>query len=143
MALSINRKVRLGLVIGSRAVFSPAPCLASRTETPEQFARPGIAALILPDKATANGAVQSIADAEVYAAFFKQNGFEHHVETVDGHDHPGLLAVLDHAQPQTKPFCVIADTVKGKGVSSMENAAAWHHGVPNTAQSATAMQELV
>ena len=38
---------------------------------------------------------------------------------------------------------IIANTVKGKGVSFMENQAKWHHGVPNDAQFATAMKELV
>ncbi len=32
-----------------------------------------------------------------------------------------------------KPLCVIANTIKGKGVSFMENKAKWHHGVPNDA----------
>ena len=71
-----------------------------------------------------------------YAAF----GFE--VAMVDGHDLPALLAVLGRA-PGDRPRCVIANTVKGKGVSFMENIAKWHHGVPNDAEYATAMQELV
>jgi transketolase len=71
-----------------------------------------------------------------YAAF----GFE--VEIVDGHDLPALLAVLSRA-PGDKPRCVIANTVKGKGVSFMENIAKWHHGVPNDAEYAQAMKELV
>lgn len=73
MALHIRRQVTLGLVIGSRAFFSPAPCLESRNETLAHFARLGIKALILPYEATANGAVQSIPDAELYATFFKEN----------------------------------------------------------------------
>ena len=43
----------------------------------------------------------------------------------------------------TAPLAVIADTVKGKGVSFMENKANWHHGIPNAAQFAQAMEELV
>ena len=73
MALHIRRQVTLGVVIGSRAFFSPAPCLDARRETLGHFARLGIKALILPYDATANGAVQSIPDAELYASFFKQN----------------------------------------------------------------------
>ncbi len=66
------------------------------------------------------------------------------VEIIDGHDHAALLRVL--AAPvgsRSKPLCVIANTVKGKGVSFMENKAAWHHGVPNAEQFALAMKELV
>lgn len=73
-----------------------------------------------------------------YGAF----GFE--VVMVDGHDIAALLGVL--GTPRTgrgKPLCVIANTVKGKGVSFMENQAKWHHGVPDDAQFAQAMKELV
>lgn len=73
---------------------------------------------------------------EKYAAF----GFD--VQFVDGHDPEALLAALS-ATPGGKPRCIIANTIKGKGVSFMENQASWHHGVPNDAQFAQAMQELV
>ena len=79
MALAIKRQVTLGVVIGSRAFFSPAPCLASRIETLAHLERLGVKPLILPFEATANGAVQSIPDAELYAAFFKQ-----HRDKIDG-----------------------------------------------------------
>ena len=74
----------------------------------------------------------------------KFRAFGWHVEFVDGHDHAALLAVL--AAPvgaRTKPLCVVANTVKGKGVSFMENKVNWHHGVPNAEQFAQAMAELV
>jgi transketolase len=63
------------------------------------------------------------------------------VETLDGHDIPALLAALT-APASGKPRCIIANTVKGKGVSFMENKANWHHGVPDDAQFAQAMKEL-
>lgn len=74
----------------------------------------------------------------------KFRAFGWQVEMGDGHDYAALLAVLG-ASPKGrgKPLCVIANTVKGKGVSFMENKAAWHHGVPNDAQFAQAMEELV
>lgn len=71
-----------------------------------------------------------------YAAF----GWD--VSLIDGHDYSALLQVLS-AAPGERPRCVIANTVKGKGVSFMENKASWHHGVPNAEQFATAMKELV
>lgn len=73
MALHIRRKVTLGLVIGSRAFFSPAPCRLARDEVTAHLARLGIEVITLPYEATANGAVQSIADAELYAQHFKAN----------------------------------------------------------------------
>ena len=41
-----------------------------------------------------------------------------------------------------KPTCVIANTVKGRGVSFMENVAKWHHGVPNETELKQALSEL-
>lgn len=66
------------------------------------------------------------------------------VEMVDGHDPAALLAVLG-ASPKGRgrPLCVIANTIKGKGVSFMENQVSWHHGVPNREQYEQAMTELV
>lgn len=68
-------------------------------------------------------------------------GFE--VKMIDGHDPAALLATLG-ADPdgRDKPLCVIANTIKGKGVSFMEDDVHWHHGVPNAAQFDQAMKEL-
>jgi transketolase len=72
----------------------------------------------------------------------KYRAFGWDVVKVDGHDHAALLAALS-APPGDRPRCVIANTVKGKGVSFMENQVVWHHGVPNDAQFEQAMKELV
>lgn len=72
----------------------------------------------------------------------KWQAFGWDVIEVDGHNHETLLDVLG-AAPGDKPRCVIANTIKGKGVSFMENQAKWHHGVPDAAQFAQAMEELV
>lgn len=61
---------------------------------------------------------------------------------VDGHDHAALLDVLG-APAGDRPRAIIAHTVKGKGVSFMEDNVKWHHGVPDTEQFETAMRELV
>lgn len=54
---------------------------------------------------------------------FRAFGFD--VREVDGHDPDALAAVLD--KPGEKPVCVIADTIKGKGVNFMEGVKEWHH----------------
>ncbi|MFV0405551.1 MAG: transketolase [Propioniciclava sp.] len=63
------------------------------------------------------------------------------VRTVDGHDPQALLAAF---QPSASgaPVGVIANTVKGKGVSFMEDGVAWHHKVPNDDQVGQALREL-
>jgi len=62
---------------------------------------------------------------------------------LDGHDHMALLNQF-HALPieRGKPNCIIAHTIKGKGVSFAENKPAWHHGVPTAEQLRAAAAEL-
>ncbi len=74
----------------------------------------------------------------------KYRAFGWEVVEVNGHDYGQLLDVLGApVGKREKPLCVIANTIKGKGVSFMENQARWHHGVPNAEQFAQAMRELV
>ena len=60
---------------------------------------------------------------------------------VDGHDHHALHDVLTRPQ-QGKPLCVIANTIKGKGVSFIEDRVEWHHKVPSPEQVTLALEEL-
>ena len=62
---------------------------------------------------------------------------------VDGHDLPALVNVFDQTpfEPR-KPNMIIARTIKGRGVSFMEDSARWHHRVPTEEEFALAMQEL-
>jgi transketolase len=73
--------------------------------------------------------------ADKWASF----GFE--VREVDGHDVEQLLAALGPTGTD-RPVCVIANTVKGKGVSFMEDRVEWHHKVPSADQVQTALEEL-
>ena len=74
----------------------------------------------------------------------KYRAFGWDVVEIDGHDYAQLLDTLGAPLgTRDKPLCVIANTVKGKGVSFMEDQAKWHHGVPNAEQFAQAMKELV
>jgi transketolase len=73
----------------------------------------------------------------------KWQAFGWDVVTLDGHDVAALLTAFDAAAaPRARPLCIIANTIKGKGVSFMENQAGWHHGVPNAEQYAQAVAEL-
>jgi transketolase len=64
------------------------------------------------------------------------------VRTIDGHDLAELTDALTSLPTSGKPTVVIANTIKGKGVSFMENVAKWHHGVPNDAEYKRAIEEL-
>ena len=74
---------------------------------------------------------------EKLAAF----GFD--VQCIDGHDFDQIEQAMEHAKTVTgKPSAIIMTTVKGKGVSFMENEAGWHGVAPNDAQYEQAMAEL-
>jgi transketolase len=78
---------------------------------------------------------------EPLAARFAAFGFA--VEEIDGHDVSALFERFTHLPLEPgKPSCLIAHTIKGKGVSFAENQPAWHHGVPSAEQLAAAAQEL-
>ena len=74
---------------------------------------------------------------EKLAAF----GFE--VAAIDGHDFDAIEAAFNKAkETKGKPFAIVMNTVKGKGVSYMENDAGWHGKAPNDAEYEQAMNEL-
>jgi transketolase len=64
------------------------------------------------------------------------------VRTVDGHDFKALTEALSAPLETGKPGAVIARTIKGKGVSFMEDNGAWHHRVPNDDEYARAVAEI-
>jgi transketolase len=72
----------------------------------------------------------------------KFTAFGWHVATVDGHDLVELRATLNATPVAGQPTAVIANTVKGKGVSFMEDVAKWHHGVPNGDEYRRAIAEI-
>ncbi len=72
----------------------------------------------------------------------KFRAFGWSVLTVDGHNYEQLTKSLSGPAEKGRPRCVIANTVKGKGVSFMENAAKWHHGVPSDDEFQRAIEEL-
>ncbi len=73
----------------------------------------------------------------------KWESFGWQVVEIDGHNMAEIVAALERV-PQTvgKPTVIIANTVKGKGVSFMENVPGWHGKAPNREQYLQAMQEL-
>lgn len=64
------------------------------------------------------------------------------VRTVNGHDLDELIAALDRPLEPGKPSVIIARTVKGRGVSFMEDVGKWHHGVPSDDEYSRAITEL-
>jgi transketolase len=72
----------------------------------------------------------------------KWRAFGWGVKVINGHDYAALTEALSKPAEPGKPTFIIANTVKGKGVSFMENVAKWHHGVPSEAELKQALAEL-
>jgi transketolase len=74
----------------------------------------------------------------------KFQAFRWQVITVDGHDFDSLIPALSTAAKISGegPVAVIANTVKGKGISFMEGNFAWHGKAPNNEQLAAALKEI-
>ncbi|MDQ1701617.1 MAG: transketolase [Frankiaceae bacterium] len=71
----------------------------------------------------------------------KWRAFGWRVEEVDGHDHGQLVDALTAAR-EGRPTCLVAHTIKGKGVSFMEGRVEWHHKVPSQEQVDAGLAEL-
>lgn len=73
----------------------------------------------------------------------KFNSFGFHVQRIDGHDVEKIADAIDAAKAENnKPSIIIADTVKGKGVSFMEGKSQWHGKTPSNQEFALAFAEL-
>ena len=72
---------------------------------------------------------------------FRSFGFQ--IINIDGHNIREIIDALDVAKNvKEKPVCIIAKTIKGKGISYMENKAEWHGKAPNEEQYELALKEL-
>ena len=86
----------------------------------------------------------SVADVmSPYPIVDKLEAFGFAVQQIDGHDFDAIEAAFEAARKVTgKPSAIVVKTVKGKGVSYMENQAGWHGKAPNDAEYEQAMAEL-
>ena len=94
------------------------------------------------NKLQIDGFVKDVKNIEPLADKWKAFGW--HVLEVEGHSFKELMDGLDEAETvKGKPTCIIAHTVKGKGVSFMENRVEWHGVPPKKDQLDLALKELV
>ena len=79
----------------------------------------------------------------IHPAVDKWQAFGWHVLDIDGHDMAQVVAALEEAKSHKgKPTMIIANTVKGKGVSYMENVCEWHGRAPCQEEADQALEEL-
>ncbi len=100
-----------------------------------------LVAIVDYNKIQSLGTVKEVLDLDPFAA--KWHSFRWAVREVDGHDVDALLGALGEVPFEAgRPSCVIAHTVKGKGVSFMENNLLWHYRTPQGEEYQRAMAEL-
>ncbi len=82
-------------------------------------------------------------DEEVFGNFKeKMQLFGWNAYEIDGHSFEEIVGALEAARLSDKPVMIVANTIKGKGISFMENGVKWHHSVPNAKELESARKEL-
>ena len=98
-------------------------------------------AIVDYNKIQSLGSVSEVMELEPLAE--KLRAFRWAVREVDGHDHAAIHAALTAIPWEVgRPSCLIAHTVKGKGVDFMEHKLKWHYSSPDADQSASALSQL-
>ena len=88
-----------------------------------------------------DGTIEEVMSSYPIGEKYKSFGFQ--VINIDGHNIQEIIDAFDVAKNvKDKPTCIIAKTIKGKGVSYMENDVKWHGIAPNEEQYQLAMKEL-
>lgn len=109
--------------------------------TASHYKLDNLCAIIDNNKLQITGPTSEVCNTEPIDVKFESFGWS--VRHVDGHDLNALKETFDDLPfTEGKPSLVIAHTIKGKGVSYMENTVKWHHGVPNEKQYHDALTEL-
>ena len=88
-----------------------------------------------------DGPCSSVMDNRDLVEKYRAFGFDA-VRVEDGNDIDQILAALKAPVVEGKPRCIVAETVKGKGVSFMEDQVGWHGAAPKKEQLELALKEL-
>jgi transketolase len=99
-----------------------------------------LVAMVDYNKFQLDGAVEDIMGVEPFGAKWEAMGWA--VREIDGHDLEAVVAALEWATSVAGPACIIGHTVKGKGVSFMENENRYHGVAPSEEELTRALEEL-
>lgn len=106
-----------------------------------KFRLGNLVAIVDCNRLSVDGWLDDVMPMEPLADKWRAFGWQ--VQRVDGHDFPALLAALQPPrQAKAPPRVVLADTIKGKGVSFMENVRSWHADAVSSEQYAALRAEL-
>lgn len=142
MALAAKRDSSLWRVF---CLLSDGECDEGSTWEPILFAPQhkldNLIAIVDYNKIQSLGTVKEVMDLEPFADKWRAFGWS--VREIDGHDLAEIEDTLSQLPFETsKPTCVIAHTIKGKGVSFMENKLLWHYRTPQDEEYEAALAEL-
>ena len=159
-SLGQGLSISLGMALGLRLADSPARvyCIIGDGESQEgqvweaamagpklgQPAHPldNLCLILDYNKIQLDGFVKKIMDLEPVVAKWKDFGWP--VLEIDGHNVEQIDKALDQAEAtKGRPTFIVAHTVKGKGVSFMENAPEWHGRAPKPAEAIRAIREIL
>lgn len=87
-----------------------------------------------------DGSIKDVKSVDKLKEKFESFGWN--VQEIDGHNYEQILNSIDNTNNSQKPNIIIAKTIKGKGVSFMENSAGWHGKAPSEEEYNIAMKEL-
>lgn len=105
------------------------------------FCLDNIVAVVDCNRLQIDGWVKDVMQVEPLAAKYAAFGWD--VMRVDGHDMSQVVDALEQARAgHGKPVVILADTIKGKGVSFMENQPGWHGKAPNREELMKALEDL-
>jgi len=134
-----NRKYRVFTLLGDGELPEGSNWEAALTAA--HYKLDNLCAIIDHNKLQITGPTSEVCNTNPIDAKFESFGWA--VRHVDGHDLNELKETFDGLPfTEGKPNLVIAHTIKGKGVSYMENVIKWHHGVPSEKQYEDALSEL-
>ncbi len=147
--LSIAQGIALGLVLKNSD--ARVYCLLGDGEIQEgqvwetilsapKFKLKNLVAIVDNNNGQIDGHVTEVMDIRPLAD--KWRAFRWSVQEIDGHSIEEILSALDKTRTGDGPHAIVARTVKGKGVSFMENKIGWHGVTPNAEETELALKEL-
>jgi transketolase len=141
--LALGEKIK-GIEAKTFVIMSDGECNEGTVWESVQFASSknldNLFVLVDHNKLQATGSIkETISDISLANAFA---GFKWNVKEIDGHDHTSIKTALDMLPRNGKPNVLICHTIKGKGVTYMENDNNWHYRAPNKEELKTALVEL-
>jgi transketolase len=133
-------EVRIWVLLGDQELNEGQVWEAAQAAA--HFQLGNICAIVDRNQMGLDGFTNDVMTIEPVAGRFTAFGW--HADTVDGHDPAALLSTLGSLPPTTGdvPTCIVANTVKGKGVSYMELSRTWHLGYLAPADAAATLKEL-